>query len=607
MLRAEIAGDEPCLGTQSNGSYSWITYNEVLEKAADLGSGLLELGYKPSPETFVGIYATNKAEWILTDVACQTYSMVSVPLYDSLGADACTFIVNHADISVIVCDGKNVEKLLTKADQCPQLKHIITIGEFKEDDAQKADNLGITMKSFEEVQELGRNNRKEKSPGKPEDVYTVCFTSGTTGQPKGAMITNKNIIANLAGFRVHYDKNGFELGPGFCHISYLPLPHMYERIIQLVLRSGGARTGFFRGEIPLLLEDIKILRPSLFPSVPRLLNRLYDKVTAGVEASGGIKKWLFYKGFSSKLADLEKGQIYNNGFWDKLVFRKVQATLGGNIQQIGTGAAPIEAKVLTFLKVVFGCWVAEGYGQTEATTAVSITNKLDMSSGHVGAPIVCNYIKLVDVPEMEYFTSKNQGEVCIYGPNVFKGYLKEPGKTAEVIDEDGWLHTGDVGEWKPNGTLKIIGRKKCIFKLSQGEYIAPDKIENIYIKSPFVAQAFVHGHSLKSCTVGIIVPDEEILMKWASENGLSKSFKELCASEDVKNMILKDIIAKGKEAKLASFEQVKAILLLSELFSIENGLLTPTLKSKRFTMQKRFAEEIDKLYEDVERIAQPKL
>ncbi|XP_028412436.1 long-chain-fatty-acid--CoA ligase 5-like isoform X1 [Dendronephthya gigantea] len=604
---AEKSGDKPCLGKQFNGSYTWMTYNQVLERAADLGSGILELGYQPSAETFLGIYAANGVEWILTDVACLTYSLVSVPLYDTLGSDACTFIINHSDISLIVCDENKVEVLLAKAEECPKLKHIITIGDVKEEVEQKAGKRGIMVKSFKNILELGRSNRQEKSPGKPDDIFTVCYTSGTTGQPKGAMITNRNVATVIAANRIHFERNGRPLVPNDLHISYLPLPHIYERIVQLIFRSSGSRSGFSRGDIQLLFEDLRLLRPTVFPSVPRLLNRLYDMVTASIEASSGIKKSLFNKAFASKLADLERGNFYSNSFWDKVVFRKIQAILGGNVSVIITGAAPIEAKVLNFFKVVFGCWVIEGYGLTEGAGSAAMTNMMDKSSGHVGPPVATSYIKLVDIPEMEYYTFKNQGEVCIYGTNVFKGYLKEPKKTAEVIDKDGWLHSGDVGEWKPNGTLKIIGRKKCIFKLSQGEYVAPDKIENVYIKSPFVAQVFVHGYSLKSFIVGIVVPDEAAMIKWASENGLSKTFQELCEDEDVKNMILEDIVARGKEAKLASFEQVKNILLHSELFSVENGLLTPTLKSKRFTLQKRFADEIEKLYKNQEQTARSKL
>lgn len=601
---AKVSGDAQCLGTQSNGSYTWITYNQVLEKAADLGSGLIHLGYDSSPETFVGIYAANKVEWILTDVACQTYSMVSVPLYDSLGSDACTYILNHAEIAVIVCDANKINIVLEKADKCPKLKHIIKIGDIEAEEKTKFEGHGITIMSFTEVEELGRKNPQEKKPPKPDDVYTICFTSGTTGQPKGVMLTNRNLVASITGLLTHFDKHGFSIDANDVHISYLPLPHMYERLAQATLRCVGASSGFYRGDVKLLLEDLQLLRPTFFPSVPRLLSRIYDKVTASVESAGGLKKWLFEKAYASKEANVLKGQVYNNGFWDKLVFRKVQALLGGRVRLITTGAAPIESKVLRFLKVVFGCFIVEGYGLTESSSLISCTYLHDNSSGNVGPPVVCCIVKLVDVPEMEYHSSNNQGELCAKGPCIFKGYLKAPDKTAEVL-EDGWLHTGDIGEWTKEGTLKIIGRKKCIFKLSQGEYIAPDKVENIYNKSPFVAQSFVHGYSIKSCVVAIVIPDEEILMKWAKENDVKGTFNELCQMQEVEEMIFKDIIAKGKEANLASFEQVKRIHLHSELFSVENNLLTPTFKSKRFVIQKTFSDEIERMYEKLEEIEHP--
>ncbi|XP_046854706.1 long-chain-fatty-acid--CoA ligase 5-like isoform X2 [Xenia sp. Carnegie-2017] len=568
----------------------------------------MELGYKPSTEMTFGIYAVNKLEWMLMDRACVMFSFVSVPLYESLGVEACIYIINHAELSLVVCDENKLPILLESFHQCPKLKHIIKIGDMTKDERENFKKLGINVKSFEDVMLMGHWNPWKMSPAKPDDVYTICFTSGTTGQPKGVMLSNKNMISCLAATFIHFEKNGYPVDSSFVHISYLPLPHMYERLVMMIICCAGGRGGFFRGDVKLLLDDIQLLRPTFFASVPRLLNRLYDKVISNIESSSGLKKCLFYKAFESKRADLKKGQISKNTLWDKIVFHKIQAILGGNVNVILTGAAPIDGKVLEFLRVVLGCLIFEGYGQTESTALVSLTNKLDLSPGHVGSPSACNYVKLVDVPEMDYFTSNNQGEICVYGPNVFKGYLKNPEKTSEMLDDDGWLHTGDVGEWKQNGTLKIIGRKKCIFKLLQGEYISPDKIENVYIKCPFVAQAFVHGSSLKSFLVGIIVPDEEILTKWAKDNNINKCFEELCQDTAVNYMILNDIISRGNEAKLTSFEQVKGIHLHSQLFTPDNGLLTPTLKSKRFTLAKRFNDEIGRLYEKLEKIpAKPKL
>lgn len=211
----------------------------------------------------------------------------------------------------------------------------------------------------------------------------------------------------------------------------------------------------------------------------------------------------------------------------------------------------------------------------------------------------CNYVKLEDVPDMNYFSVNNEGEICIKGLNVFRGYLKDPEKTQEVLDKDGWLHTGDIGCWLPNGTLKIIDRKKNIFKLAQGEYIAPEKIENIYTRSGPVSQIFIHGDSLRSSLVGVVVPDPDVLPSFAAKFGVKGSLEELCQSKIVKEAILEDLQKIGKENGLKSFEQVKNIFVHPEPFSIENGLLTPTLKAKRGDIAKHFRTQIDSLYQSI--------
>lgn len=274
--------------------------------------------------------------------------------------------------------------------------------------------------------------------------------------------------------------------------------------------------------------------------------------------------------------------------------------MGGRVRIMVTGAAPISPTVLTFLRAALGCQIFEAYGQTESSAGCTISMPGDWIAGHVGAPLICNIIKLDDVEEMNYFSSNNEGEICIKGPNVFKGYLRDPEKTAEAIDKDGWLHTGDIGTWLPNGTLKIIDRKKNIFKLAQGEYIAPEKIENIYVRSAAVAQVFVHGESLRSFLIGIVVPDPETLPEFAAKLGLKGSYEDLCKNPAVKKAILEDMVRLGKEAGLKSFEQVKDLYIHTDMFSVENGLLTPTLKAKRADLVKFFKKQIEALYASAE-------
>jgi len=288
-----------------------------------------------------------------------------------------------------------------------------------------------------------------------------------------------------------------------------------------------------------------------------------------------------------------------------LVFGTVKARLGGRVKGIITGSAPISPEVLDFLRIAFVCEVHEAYGQTESCAGSSLTLTGDYESGNVGVPFPCNEIKLVDIPEMNYTSLDKpypRGEICFRGHNIFLGYYNNPEKTAEALDKDGWLHSGDIGLWDEKGRLKIIDRKKNIFKLAQGEYIAPEKIENVYQKSKYVAQAFVYGDSLKSFLVAVIVPDEEVLGPWVQANGgAGSNLAEWIQDPKVKEIILADMIKVGKELGLKSFEQVKDIFLTATVFSVENNLLTPTFKLKRPQAKEFFLTEINQIIEVVQK------
>lgn len=604
LRTVQNSGDQPCLGTRGgpDNKYQWITYKEVNDRATNFGSGLVHLGCEPSQNTFVGIYGPNCVEWDLADLACQMYSMISVPIYDTHGPEGCVYILNHADIETVICNGNKLRFIFDNAKECEKVKRIVKMDKpVTEEEKKEADSLGISLLYIVEVEQMGSNNPQERKPGRPEDTMTVCYTSGTTGTPKGAMLSHGNINAGVAGIQVQYEESGLQMIEGDCMISYLPLAHMYERLAQAMCFLNGVKIGFFRGDVKLLLDDIQELKPTIFPSVPRLLTRVYDKVMAQVSQSK-LKGWLFNKALASKEAGLKKGRIRGDTVWDRTVFKRIKMALGGNVRLIVTGAAPLSAKVMMFLRCTMGvCCVVEGYGQTESTAAATITFPRDTSVGHVGAPLPCNLIKLVDVPEKECYAKDGKGEICIKGPTVFQGYLKAPEKTAETIDKDQWLHTGDIGEWLPNGTLKIFDRVKHIFKLAQGEYVAPEKIENIYLRSTLVAQAFVHGDSLRSFVVAIIVPDQEVLEPWARSKNIHGDFAELCENEEVRKAIMDDMTKKGKEGKLSSFEQVKEIHLHNELFSVENGFLTPTFKTKRALVAKAFEQKFQELYEKVDK------
>uniref|UniRef100_A0A8C1Q4R3 Arachidonate--CoA ligase n=1 Tax=Cyprinus carpio TaxID=7962 RepID=A0A8C1Q4R3_CYPCA len=581
-----ITGDGPFLGSRlPNQPYKWLSYREVSSRAEHLGSGLLSQGCQPNPDQFIGVFAQNRPEWIISELACYTYSMVVVPLYDTLGPDAIRYIINTAEISTVICDKAQKAAVLlenVQRGETPGLKMIILMDAFDTQLLEEAQKCSVHIRALRDVEV------------RCVHVTLVCVCP--SGNPKGVMLTHGNVVADFGGFLKVTDKVIFPNQDDIL-ISFLPLAHMFERLIEAVVICHGGRIGFFQGDIRLLPDDMKALRPTIFPVVPRLLNRMYDKIFS--QANTSLKRWLL--NFAAKRKGLEvcRGVIRSDSVWDKIFFHKIQASLGGRLRMIITGAAPASPIVLDFLRAALGCQVYEAYGQTECTAGCTFTTPGDWTAGHVGAPLPCNLIKLLDVAEKNYFAAKGEGEICVKGPNVFKGYLKDPVRTAETLDADGWLHTGDIGKWLPNGTLKIIDRKKHIFKLAQGEYISPEKIESIYIRSEPVSQLYVHGDSLQSCLVGIIVPDPEVLPSWAQKKGFGGCYDELCGNKEIKKAILDDMVRLGKASGLHSFEQVKDIHIHKEMFSIQNGLLTPTLKAKRPELKEYFKTEIEQLYSNI--------
>uniref|UniRef100_A0A7E4VBD5 Long-chain-fatty-acid--CoA ligase n=1 Tax=Panagrellus redivivus TaxID=6233 RepID=A0A7E4VBD5_PANRE len=592
-----MVGYRPVGADGKAGDYKWLKYDEVLKRSINIGEALRVIGIATGQESFIGVYAKNRPEWIIIENAVYNFNNVIVPLYETLGAEACVFSLNQAEIEIVFVDvPAKVHSLLKEKPKIPSLKHFVVMDGVTPELVAQAAEQNVKVYSFAEFEALGtRSEKMPLVPPKPDDLATICYTSGTTGEPKGVMLTHANIIADgttLDFFKTtNFDRNDVMM-------SFLPLAHMFERVVESVVFTVGGRVGYFRGDIRLLADDIKTLRPTVLPVVPRVLNRIYDRVMAEAGKSA-LKKGIFDLALAVKQGEINRQIIRNDSLADEYVFKKIREQLGGRVRFVLTGSAPLAENVLNFMRCALGCVVVEGYGQTECVACATITLEGDAVAGHVGVPTLCNKIKLVDVDELGYFAKDNAGEVCIKGANVFKGYYKNEAQTKATLDADGWLHTGDIGRWTEKGTLKIVDRKKHIFKLAQGEYVAPERIENIYSRSKYVAQSFVYGESLKTCLIAIVVPDPEVLpievekkLKLSRETRL----EELCRSPDVKKLILDDMIACGKAGGLFSFEQAKDIYLCPEAFSIENDLMTPTLKIKRPKLKVHFKNQIANMY-----------
>ncbi|CAA0812271.1 Long chain acyl-CoA synthetase 7- peroxisomal [Striga hermonthica] len=503
----------------------------------------------------VGLYFINRPEWLIVDHACSSYSFVSIPLYDTLGPDVVKYIVNHASVQALFCVPQTFNILLSFLSELPSVRLIVVVGGSEDQMPPLPSTTSVKIIPYSTLHSEGSRSLQPFRVPTSDDIATICYTSGTTGTPKGVEITHGNFIASIAGL-----SSGVEFYPSDVY------------------------------DITKLLEDMVVLKPTIFFSVPRVYNKIHAGIISAVKTSGAPRQRLFNVAYKAKKQSVLNGKK-PSPIWDRLVFDKIKQILGGRVRFMVSGASPLSSDILDFLRVCFDCIVLEAYGMTESSSAMCIMDQTDNLSGHVGAPNGACEIKLEDVPEMNY-TSEDKpyprGEICVRGPIVFRGYYKDEAQTREAIDNDGWLHSGDIGQWLPGGRLKIIDRKKNIFKLSQGEYVAPEKIENVYVTSKFVAQCFIHGDSLNSCLVAIVAVDHEELKAWASAEGIKhQNLEQLCADPRARAVVLSDMNAVAREAQLRGFEYAKAVTLVPEPFALENGLLTPTFKANQTATSKK--------------------
>mmetsp|Transcript_6525 Transcript_6525/g.9683 ORF Transcript_6525/g.9683 Transcript_6525/m.9683 type:complete len:773 (-) Transcript_6525:201-2519(-) len=603
---------QPCLGFRPAGAdgragpFQWHSFTKADAMARAFGSGLLAEGLLPKVDDFqpFALYCKNRPEWVLAEQGLFMYAGTTVPLYDTLGREAAVHILNETQPAAVLTAAEGLANVCAWKAQCGHLKAVVLCGPPPTAaERAAAQEAKLKLYEFDELMAIGERKSQLLRVPRPDDIATFCYTSGTTGAPKGVRLTHRGFIAAVAAAFAH----GIPISPGDKYLSYLPLAHVFERYVQAFVLHGGGAIGFYQGDVKLITADLAALRPQIFCSVPRLLNKVHDKIMAGALASP-VKRVLFTAGLAAKRRGLADGQLAHP-LWDRLVFGKVAKKVGlDQCRVIISGSAPLAAHVMDFLRCVFGVTVMEGYGQTETSAAGTIQHMADLTSGHVGAPFACNEVRLAAVPDMGYLPSdrkhgdlacRGRGEIQFRGPNCLESYYKQKSKTKETLSNDGWVSTGDIGIWLPAGNLKIVDRKKNMFKLAQGEYVAAEKIEMAYAKSPFVGQAFVYGDSFQSVLVGVFVPDEEHAPAWARERGrpAAADLGALCRDEEYRAAFRESLEEAARGAQLLSFEKVKAFHLSPEPFAVDgNQLLTPTFKLKRHEAKQHFQAEIDALY-----------
>ncbi|KAI7982531.1 Long chain acyl-CoA synthetase 1 [Camellia lanceoleosa] len=569
------------------GPYLWKTYKEVYEEVLHIGSALRAFGAEPGSR--IGIYGSNCPQWIVAMEACSAHSLICVPLYDTLGSGAVNFIIGHAEIDFVFVQDKKVKEILNpECTHAKRLKLIVCFTSLAEEVKKKAASIEIKSYSWNEFQHMGKEHPSEPLPPQPFNICTIMYTSGTSGDPKGVILTHENIALNIRGVDLFLGQFEDKMMADDVYISFLPLAHVLDRMIEEYFFHNGASVGYYHGDINELKDDLMELRPTFLAGVPRVFERIREGVIKALEELNPVRRRAFDILYQYKLAWMNLGFKHKNASWlaDLLAFRKV-----GRIKSIVSGAAPLSSEVEEFLRVTSCAYVVQGYA------TVGFPDEMCMI-GTVGSPFVYSELRLEEVPEMGYnpLGDPSCGEICVRGKTTFTGYYKNPELTAEAF-KDGWFHTGDIGEMLPNGVVKIIDRKKNLIKLSQGEYVAVECLEKFYGITPIVEDIWVYGDSFRSMLVAVVVPHEENTIRWAYQNGHRGSLSELCFLKQLQDNVLLQLKSTAERTKLRGFEYIKGIILEPQPFDAERDLVTATLKKKRDKLHKYYKVKIDELYQ----------
>ena len=598
--------------------YSWNTYQYMYDTCINFAKGIELLKLCPVFHSkisgdfkFLGIYSKNRVEWIISYLGSHANNATVVTIYDTLGEKAMEYIFWQTELETILIEACSLQKILKliKEKRTNKLKNLIVVD--IEDEPQIIEELKalkINIYTFDEIIEKGKNegNNIKLTPAKPESICTICYTSGTTGNPKGAMVSHQALESTIDCM----DHTGFEYLKEDIYLSFLPYAHIMETLIFALIMTHGRTFAIFSGNIRNLVEDAQLCRPSIMTAVPRVFQRINGEIKKRVAKQSKLTQDIFNMAINLKMKDFKETGIITNPFFDSFIFDKVRNILGGKMRFMLVGSAPMDPDLLSFLQCAFSCKIVEGYGQTEDCAGVLITSQYDRVCQHLGGPGWNNEIKLVDVDELDYHStdvdpktgiSHPRGELCVRGPLLFKGYLDDEENTKLAIDKDGWLHTGDVAMvlTEHGNAIRIIDRVKNIFKLQQGEYVAPEKIENVLSDSFYVEQIFVHGDSLQNYLIAIIVPNRNKVVEFLEQKGINcdnKNCQEYFENDELKNEILKDLETIGRKADFKGFEIIKKLYLSPEPFTVENDLCTPTLKVRRHVAKKYFADKIKELY-----------
>lgn len=586
------------------GEYKWTTFSETDAIATNFGKGLFALGQERFKN--VVIFGETRAQWLIAAQACFKQNIPVVTIYATLGEDAIAHGINETEVSLVITTHELLSKFKTILKSVPKVKTII----YMEDQLSETntDGLGedVNIISFNEVVKKGKSLNIENSPPKATDTAIIMYTSGSTGIPKGVVLTHENIVSTLKGFTDMLPVKASDV-----YLAYLPLAHVYELLSEHMCLLSGIPIGY---STPLTMVDTaskimrgtkgdaSILKPTIITAVPLILDRIYKGINDKLNNGPPIKKSLFYFAFNYKRKWTRKG--FSTPLMDSVIFSQVKQALGGRVRLIASGGAPLSPDTHEFIKTCVCNTVVQGYGLTETCAAATAMDLNDMSVGRAGSPLTVCDIKLTDWEEGNYRVTDKpfpRGEIVVGGDNVSPGYYKLPDKTKEdFFIEEGkrWFKTGDIGEYHPDGAIKIIDRKKDLVKLQAGEYVSLGKVESQLKTCSIVENICVYGDARRDYTVALIVPNPVALQSIGEKYGYDKDtlIETLCEDARIEREVLHQLMLHGKKCKLQKFEIPAQIRLCKEVWSPDMGLVTAAFKLKRKEIQERYQHEINRMY-----------
>lgn len=555
-----------------NGVWQGYSMEDFLNTANQLSLGFLEFGIKKGDK--IAMVSNNRPEWHVADLAMLQIGAVNVPIYPTITEEDYAYILNNCEAKLVIVSDKDLLTKITNIKaQCPELKAIYTFNKFPE--GKHWSELLIKSDDISQIEAI-------KSDIKENDLATLIYTSGTTGKPKGVMISHKNLVSNVLASveRLPCDENSKAL-------SFLPLCHVYERMVCYLYIYNGVSI-YFAESMDTIGENLKEVKPQVFTAVPRLLEKIYDKILAKAGELKGIKRTLFFWALNLGL----QYEIHGKSTWykiqlalaNKLIFSKWREALGGNALAVASGSAALQPR-LARVFLAGQIPVVEGYGLTETAVVISVNCFANdgIKIGTVGKPLKNVQVRIAE-----------DGEILVKGPNIMMGYYKNEEATKEVLTEDGWLHTGDIGEIDSEGFLKITDRKKEIFKTSGGKYIAPQVMENKLKESLFIEQLMVIGEFQKH-PAALIQPAFEFLKEYCKKKGINyESDEAIIKNEEILQRFEEEI--EKFNNNVAQFEKIKQFRLTPKVWSIDGGEVTPTLKLRRKVIMEKYKDLVNDIY-----------